>query len=151
MKVTFTAKAHSPAQGFLYACDVPRDGLYFPNDQRRDIPTGVDVDIPQGVTVEIQGLYENEQNRLAVIPRHIDGPWSGPLFVTIVNNSPRTHVFDAVAKIASIRAYKTPTLLPWIDETPEPEPLPTPPPSTLVSQAKERRDRVGPSIFEKQA
>jgi dUTPase len=155
MKIQFTlldAKLPAPpSQGVLFAAVTTRDGLYFPNDQRRDIPTGVEIDIPEGVTVKIRPLYSNEQNRLNVLPQTLYGPRKQPIVLTVVNNAPATTKLDLYAKLAHIAAYKTQQALPWTDATPEIEPSPPPPDlKTLVEDANKRRDAVGPSIFTKQ-
>jgi dUTPase len=126
----------SPAQGTLFAGLSHRDGLYFPNDQRRDIPTGVVVSIPEGVTIKIRGLHENERNRLNVVPQDLHGPLdSQEIIVTVINNAPSTTKLDEYAKLASIAAYKTAPQLMWLDISPEPAPAAPEPPPSLAALA----------------
>lgn len=113
---------NSPTSGHLYMTKPhPREN-YHANAVKKPYDTGVIVQVPDGVTVEVSGVYKNEVDGWQVVPQRLTGPLPPTrVYVVLWNRAMATIKIDPQAPIAEIRAFQTPTPLMWLEHEPEPE------------------------------
>lgn len=86
--------------------------LYIANGVSKTMATGLKLDIPRGVTVEVRGIPDHLRRGLTVVPEDLEGPLVvEDLTVYIRNQSDATHAFNTGDPIARVRAVETPKRL----------------------------------------
>jgi hypothetical protein len=113
-QIDHPAIPQGPNSGFLYLIKPhPRDN-YVANSCRAVFNTGVIAAVPAGVTVLIEGLYDNELRGYNVVPQRIVGPTDPQkIFVAVWNHSHETIAVAVDEPIATIRALQTEAPLIW--------------------------------------
>jgi hypothetical protein len=115
-------RVKGPDTGYLYAVSNYRDDLYFVNGALKHVATGVQLTIPDGVTVEIEGVYAFECKGLHLIPQRFVGPCTIIPQLALHNRASVTLHIPAFTALATVRAIATPLVRSWTRLEPEPEP-----------------------------
>ncbi len=109
-----------PQSGHLFVVTPHRRDNYHANSVRKSYDTGVTIAVPAGVTVEIDGIYEQEAMGLYVTPQRLHGPLPPQrIFLNVWNRANATLPLEVDNPMATIRAITTPPLRPWEEHTPE--------------------------------
>jgi len=98
--------------GYLCCFGSANTDLYIPNGQRRRLRTEIDLHVPKGLTVLIQGTQSHLDQGITVAPQELVGPADVvDLHVLVHNGADATVSFTSGDPIARVRAVETPPVI----------------------------------------
>jgi hypothetical protein len=107
---------YDPNSGYVYTKWPRPNEAFIANSTSKVLDTGVTINVPSGVTVQVRGLFENEAKNIKVTPMDIHGPVQDyRLQLAIWNMGNATAHLTAEKPMASIRAISTPKARLWHD------------------------------------